>query len=148
MSTEGSSSPGHEGAGSEGDPPTAHVRRKVHQPTAAESAEVARARYGVTVVLAGLVVTLVAFGLTLLAFDKAGSVSAALAPITGVIGTIVGAYFGVQVGASGKAESEAARSKAEDDAKKLAAVAPSGPAMAALGAEPVSPRRAPPATGS
>jgi uncharacterized protein YacL len=116
------------------------VRRNVRQPTAAESAELVRARYGVTVVLAGLVVTLVAFGLTLLAFDKAGSVSAALSPITGVIGTIVGAYFGVQVGASGKAESEAARSKAEDDAKKLAAVAPPEAAMAVLGAEPVTTR--------
>jgi hypothetical protein len=103
------------------------------QKTAAQSQEAARGKYGVVVVLAGLVVTLVAFGLALLAFDKAGSVSAALAPITGVIGTIVGAYFGVQVGASGKAESEAARSRAEDDAKKLAAVAPSDAARSVLG---------------
>ena len=100
---------------------------------AAESAEFARAKYGVTVVLAGLGGTLVAFGLALLAFDKASAVSAALAPITGLIGSIVGAYFGYQVGASGKSESEAARTKAEDDAKKLAAVAPAEAGLAALG---------------
>jgi hypothetical protein len=100
---------------------------------AAESAEFARAKYGVTVVLAGMGGTLVAFGLALLAFDKASAVSAALAPITGVIGTLVGAYFGVQVGASGKSESEAARTKAENDAKKLAAVAPPEAGLAALG---------------
>jgi hypothetical protein len=105
---------------------------------AAERTQDARGLYGVIVVLAGLGVTLVAFGLSLLAFDKAGSVSAALAPITGVIGTIVGAYFGVQVGSSGKAESDAARTKAEEDAKKLAAVAPSGPAMAVLQRQPVT----------
>jgi hypothetical protein len=102
---------------------------------AAENFEVARAKYGVTVVLAGLGGTLVAFGLALLAFDTASAVSAALAPITGVLGTIVGAYFGVQVGASGKAESEAARTKAEDDAKKLAAVAPPEAGLAALGVQ-------------
>jgi hypothetical protein len=100
---------------------------------AAESAEFARAKYGVTVVLAGLGGTLVSFGLALLAFDKASAVSAALAPITGLIGSIVGAYFGFQVGASGKSESEAARTKAEDDAKKLAAVAPPEAGLAALG---------------
>jgi hypothetical protein len=102
----------------------------------AQDAEVARARYGVTVVLAGLAVTLLAFGFAVLAFDRAGSVSAALAPITGVIGTIVGAYFGVQVGASGKSQAEAARAKAEDDVRKLAIVADPGPAMSVLGMEP------------
>jgi hypothetical protein len=102
----------------------------------AADAEVARARYGVTVVLAGLAVTLLAFGFALLAFDKAGSVSAALAPITGVIGTIVGAYFGVQVGSSGRSQAEAARAKAEDDARRLAIVADPGPAMSVLGMEP------------
>jgi hypothetical protein len=102
----------------------------------AKDAEIARARYGVTVVLAGLAVTLLAFGLALLAFDKAGSVSAALAPITGVIGTIVGAYFGVQVGSSGRSQAEAARAKAEDDARRLAIVADPGPAMSVLGMQP------------
>jgi hypothetical protein len=92
-----------------------------------------RAKYGVAVVLAGFLVVLLAFGGALLAFNAANDVSTALAPITGVIGTIVGAYFGVQVGASGKEESEAARSKAEDEAKALAAVAPTAQAVQVLG---------------
>jgi hypothetical protein len=101
--------------------------------TAAESTETTRGLYGLIVVLAGLLVTLGAFGLALLAFSGSENVSAALAPITGLIGTIVGAYFGVQTGASGKAHAEEARTKAEDDAKKLAAVAPAAEAKAILG---------------
>ena len=77
----------------------------------------------VVVVLAGLLVVLIAYGISLLAFDNGSDVGTALAPITGVIGTIVGAYFGIQAGAAGKAEAEAARTKAEGEAKALAAVA-------------------------
>ena len=54
-------------------------------------------------------------------------------PITGVIGTVVGAYFGVQMGSEGKQKSEAARDKAEEKATKLAAVAPAGDAKEVLG---------------
>jgi hypothetical protein len=134
---EGSSPTEPTGGGQPGEAsPSERGQPRLARQDAAGDAEIARARYGVTVVLAGLVVTLVAFGLALVAFDKAGSVSAALAPITGVIGTVVGAYFGVQVGASGKSEAEAARTRAEDDAKKLAIVAAPGPAMSILGMEP------------
>lgn len=40
------------------------------------------------------------------------------------------------VGASGKWQAEAARAKAEDDARRLAIVADPGPAMSVLGMEP------------
>jgi hypothetical protein len=99
-----------------------------------EDAAALRARYGVLVVLAGLAVILVAFVITVIVFEpEVGDVSTALAPITGVIGTIVGAYFGVQVGGAGKEQAEAARDKAEDQAKILAAVAPPAAAAAVLG---------------
>ena len=105
----------------------------VDQPGGGDNAAEVRAKYGVTVVLSGFAVVLAAFGIAVLAFDVANDVSTALAPITGVIGTIVGAYFGVQVGASGKEESDAARTKAEDEAKKLATVAPPKAAAEILG---------------
>jgi hypothetical protein len=72
----------------------------------ATSAEDLRARYGAGVVIAGLVVVALTFFAALIAFDKASSVSTALAGVTGVIGTIVGAYFGVQVGSEGKARAD------------------------------------------
>jgi hypothetical protein len=98
----------------------------------------------VLVVLAGLGVTLVAFALSVFVFDAAEDVSTALAPITGVIGTVVGAYFGVQVGASGKEDAEAARTNAENEAKKLAAVAPAAAAAYVLGIGPLPPEPGPP----
>jgi hypothetical protein len=95
--------------------------------------EAVRARYGVQVVFAGLAVVLAAFAIAVIAYSEASGVSTALAPITGVVGTIVGAYFGVQVGSAGKQGAETARDKAEDQAKKLAAVAPAKQAAGVLG---------------
>ena len=37
-----------------------------------------------------------------------------MAAITGTVGTIVGAFFGVSVGSAGKEKAEEARDKAED----------------------------------
>jgi hypothetical protein len=83
--------------------------------------------------MAGLAVTLAAFGIAVGVFTNAADVSTALAPITGVVGTIVGAYFGLQVGSSGKDAAEAARSKAEDQARALAVVAPADSGAQVLG---------------
>lgn len=73
--------------------------------------------YGLVVVLAGLVVITFAFVVALKEYDKAADVSTALAPVTGVVGTLVGAFFGVQAGAAGKEKAEAARSKSDEQAK-------------------------------
>jgi hypothetical protein len=94
-----------------------------------------RAVNGVRVVYAGFAVVLVAFVVAVVAYAAAGDVSTALAPVTGVVGALVGAYFGVQVGSQGKEaterqadarvqRAEAARLESERDAKLLAAVAP------------------------
>jgi hypothetical protein len=81
-------------------------------------------KYGLAVVLAGLAVILIAFFLSLNEYDKAPDVSTALAPVTGVVGTLVGAYFGVQVGAAGKEKAEDARAKSEEEAKAALAALP------------------------
>jgi hypothetical protein len=78
--------------------------------------------YGLYVVLGGLLVVAAAFVFAVFKVDKA-SVSALYAGLTGVTGTIVGAYFGVQVGQSGKHEADQARDKAEERATQLAMTA-------------------------
>jgi hypothetical protein len=75
-------------------------------------------------VLAGLAVILTAFLLALGEYSKAADVSTALAPVTGVVGTLVGAYFGVQVGSAGKERAEDAREKSEQEAKAALAALP------------------------
>lgn len=89
---------------------------------------------GLLVTVAGLTVLLVAFLVAVYHYGKAGDVSTALAAITGTIGTVIGAYFGVQAGGAAgnkaaqqsdkaRAESEASRQKLEVAALHLAAVA-------------------------
>jgi hypothetical protein len=85
------------------------------------------------VVVVGLTTVAAAFGLAVLHYTKSSDVSTALAPLTGVVGTIVGAYFGLQVGSQGTAASEARRARADDQAKALAAVAPPEDALRILG---------------
>jgi uncharacterized protein YacL len=68
---------------------------------------------GFGVVLVGLLAVLAAFIIAAFKVDS-GDVSALFSGLTGVIGTIVGAYFGLQVGQAGKKEADKARDKAED----------------------------------
>jgi F420-0:gamma-glutamyl ligase-like protein len=107
--------------------------QKTPPPATRDRGSALRARYGVDVVYAGLATLLVAFIVSVSVFDTAADAVAAMASITGVIGTIVGAYFGLSSGAAGKEEAEVARTKAEDEAKRLAAVAPAKEATAVLG---------------
>lgn len=73
-----------------------------------------RWRYGITVVIAGLITILGAFLVAVWQFDTAAEVSTALAPITGVVGALVGAYFGVQVGSEGKKDAEKDRKESQE----------------------------------
>jgi hypothetical protein len=53
-----------------------------------------------------------------------------------VIGTIVGAYFGIQSGAATADKAETKRAEAETQARQLAAVAPADDAARITGAAP------------
>ncbi|MDF2705694.1 MAG: hypothetical protein K0R62_1346 [Nonomuraea muscovyensis] len=84
----------------------------------AAQADAARWRYGFFVVLAGIVAILVAFGAAVFA---TGQFAALFAGVAGVIGTIMGAYFGVQAGQSGKARVEAELDRSQEMVVRLAA---------------------------
>lgn len=84
----------------------------------AAQADAARWRYGFFVVLAGIVAILVAFGAAVFA---TGQFAALFAGVAGVIGTIMGAYFGVQAGQSGKARVEAELARSQEMVVRLAA---------------------------
>ncbi|MFG2117972.1 hypothetical protein [Streptomyces sp. NPDC048710] len=73
-------------------------------------------------VLVGLVVVLVGFLVALSKVDRT-SISAVYAGLTGVTGTLVGAYFGLQAGQSGRDRSDDERQKANTLAVQLAAAA-------------------------
>ena len=79
-----------------------------------------RAKYGFYLVVIGLVVILVVFVVAVWKYGAANDVVTVVGSVTGVIGTIVGAFFGLQAGAAGKEKAEAARKDAEEKALKLA----------------------------
>jgi len=88
------------------------------------TADEKRVIYGFWIVLFGLFVVGVVFIVAILKWTTAADVATAVGSLTGVVGTIVGAFFGVQAGASGKEKAETARALAEDKAVRLAAELP------------------------
>ncbi|MEU8245175.1 hypothetical protein [Nonomuraea sp. NPDC048916] len=99
-------------------PPAALEALMTPDDITAAQADAARWRYGFYVVLTGIVAVLVAFGAAVFA---TGQFAALFAGVAGVIGTIIGAYFGVQAGQSGKARVEAELVRSNELVIRLAA---------------------------
>jgi|AntDryMetagUQ889_1029465.scaffolds.fasta_scaffold03528_3 threonine/homoserine/homoserine lactone efflux protein len=92
-------------------------------------------RQGFWVVVVGLLVVLTAFIVAVLRYEQAAQAATALGPVTAVVGTLVGAYFGVRVGSAGREKAEAARQVESNKVQKLAAAAAPGVATQVLGVE-------------
>ncbi|MGC5010194.1 hypothetical protein ACLQ2R_05475 [Streptosporangium sp. DT93] len=105
------------GAESAGIPAALAVMMTEDEAVAAR-AEAARWRYGFYVVVMGLVVILAGFVVIAL---RNGDTAAPFAGLVGVSGAIIGAYFGVQVGQSGKDRVEAELRRTNEMAIRLAA---------------------------
>lgn len=88
-----------------------------------QAADQLRIRYGRDVVLAGLVVLILTLSVAVWRWSTAQDVALILGTITGTVGTIVGAFFGINVGAAGKEKAEDARSTAEDKKDKAVTAA-------------------------
>ncbi|MFI6483161.1 hypothetical protein ACIBH1_34885 [Nonomuraea sp. NPDC050663] len=84
----------------------------------AQQADQVRWRYGFLVVVIGIVAILAAFGAAVFATQESVVLFAGLA---GVVGTIMGAYFGIQAGQSGKAKVEAELARSQELVVRLAA---------------------------
>ena len=78
-------------------------------------------KYGFGIVVIGLILVGFIFGIAVLRWTSASDVSTVVSAATGVIGTLVGAFFGVQLGSAGKDKSDAARQTAENKALHFAA---------------------------
>ena len=84
-----------------------------NQPTS----EDVKAKYGYHIILAGLALVTVLYISTIIIFafltpdNLANNVVASMGAITGVIGSLVAAYFGLQAGAAGKEASDAKAEK-------------------------------------
>jgi hypothetical protein len=87
-----------------------------------------RWRYGLGAVAVAVLTIVLVFGIAAVRYRAGADVSAALAAITGTVGTILGGYLGLQAGSAGKSdverawqEAESSRRLAEERATALAA---------------------------
>ncbi|HEY2224632.1 hypothetical protein [Actinomycetospora sp.] len=80
-------------------------------------------RYGLIAVIAALLAIVVLVVVAMFRYPAA-EVNNVVGTALGAIGTLVGAYFGVQVGSAGKAEAEKAKDVAQERVVQLAAAAP------------------------
>jgi len=83
-----------------------------------------RMKYGFWVVIIGLILVGIVFIVAIVKWTTAADVATAVGSLTGVVGTIIGAYFGIQIGSAGKEKAEADRAIAEKKAISLAAELP------------------------
>jgi phage tail tape-measure protein len=90
--------------------------------------ENARWRYGLGAVGIAVLTIVLVFVIAAVRYRAGADVSAALAAITGTVGTILGGYLGLQAGSAGKSdverawqEAESSRRLAEERATALAA---------------------------
>jgi hypothetical protein len=92
-----------------------------------------RLKYGVWVILAGFGVAFFAVLAAIWKMTDATSIAGVVASLTGMVGTVIGAFFGFHAGASGREQAEAERNDAVDKLTKMAAVAPEDKAASILG---------------
>jgi hypothetical protein len=78
-------------------------------------AEEARVKYGLYVVALGLGSLLIAMCVALYKWNTISDVTALISAVGAVIGPIVGAFFGLNIGAAGKAKADQDRDKAVQD---------------------------------
>jgi uncharacterized protein YjbI with pentapeptide repeats len=83
------------------------------------SSELTRARviYGASLTVAAFILLAVVAGIAVWQFSNPVDVIAVIGPVTTVIGTIIGVFFGVQIGSAGKEAAEAGRVRAENAAR-------------------------------
>jgi hypothetical protein len=82
-----------------------------------------KSRFGLVAVIAGLA-AIVALMVVAMFRYPSGEVNNVVGTALGAIGTLVGAYFGVQVGSAGKEQAERAKDAATERAVQLAAAVP------------------------
>ena len=86
-------------------------------PTADSSVDRDRIKYGVWLSAAAFLLLGVVSGIGVTRMTVGSDMVAALGSVTTVVGTIIGAYFGVQIGSHGKEAAEAERTHAEAAAR-------------------------------
>ena len=83
-----------------------------------------RIRYGLWIILAGFLLVALVSVVSIFRWEDVTSVATAIGATTSLVGTVVGAFLGVQVGAAGKERAEADRRHVEEVARLALSMLP------------------------
>jgi hypothetical protein len=125
MTTPGTPGPAREAgpAGPAADDPSGPTSGTGQGPTTTSGGSGNRWKYGLWALLGGIGALSLTYILTIYRFPVAADVATAIAPISTTIGSLAGAYFGIQAGSAGKQQSDDAKDAAHRDALRFAAIA-------------------------
>jgi hypothetical protein len=76
-----------------------------------------RIKYGFWIILMGFLLIALITAASILKWNDVTSVATVIGATTSLVGTVVGSFLGVQVGAAGKERVEADRNKSEETAR-------------------------------
>lgn len=80
----------------------------------AEQVEQMRIKYGLWIILAGFGLVALVSVVAIFRWDDAANAAVVIGATTSLVGTVAGAFLGVQVGSAGKERAEAARDQSEE----------------------------------
>ena len=91
----------------------------------AEEIDGLRLRYGFWIIITGVVLVFLITLTSTFRWPEVTSVARVVGAVASLVGTVVGAYFGVQVGSVGKERAEAARERSDEGIKVALSMLPS-----------------------
>lgn len=83
-----------------------------------------RIKYGFWVIIVGFLFVAAVFIIAIIKWNNASDVTAVVGAFTGLVGTVVGAFFGAQIGLAGREKAERDRKEAEEKAFRIAMLLP------------------------
>jgi hypothetical protein len=92
--------------------------------TTAEEIDRLRLRYGFWIIVTGFALVAFITMVSIFRWADVTSVATVVGAVTSLVGTVVGAFFGIQVGAVGKERAEASRERSEEVTRAALAMLP------------------------
>ncbi len=102
--------------------PSEEGRETTTPTTAAE--EIDRLRYGFWIIISGFALVAFIAIISIFRWAEVTSVATVVGAVASLVGTVVGAFFGVQVGAVGRDRAEASRERSEELARAALSMLP------------------------
>jgi hypothetical protein len=98
-------------------------RREV-TPMTSEEIDRLRLGYGFRIIITGFALVAFITIISIFRWAEVTSVATVVGAVSSLVGTVVGAFFGIQVGAVGKERAEAARERSEEAVKAALSMLP------------------------